>query len=286
MKTIGILSYERAGTTWLTHVLNTEGVLCLYEIFSRNPAQYYWNILNLMKTTDCIPEVAIKAFEKIFHPENMRVDPLSYRKIKRKMLASNPFSIELLKTYQEEAYKRNKMLCFKIFPYHLQENIRVEDVIDLCDYIIITYRDNILETFLSWKLAIKTGEWTKKSLRRDQQDRSTPAKVSWDEVEYRAFYQDICGYINEWKRASSNSKREILMYEDIHNMGYTIDQKLRLVQKTIDSLGINMSVYNGQNIEKQADYSDLSKIIDNFADFIISKDNIPIFYHTSLERNI
>ena len=76
------------------------------------------------------------------------------------------------------------------------------------------------------------------------------------------------------------------MYEDIHNMGYTIDQKLRLVQKTIDSLGINMSVYNGQNIEKQADYSDLSKIIDNFADFIISKDNIPIFYHTSLERNI
>lgn len=276
MKTICILSYERAGTTWLSSVLNTPKIWSIYEVFSRNPSLYYWNFLSMLNQTDCIPKPMIDTFEKIFHPQNIFVDALSFTKIKQSMMASKPFCIELLKSFQEEAYKRERMLCFKIFPYHLDDSITIEEVIKLSDYIIINYRNNVLETFLSWKLAIKTGAWT--SL--DKQDRFAVPNVAWQEKEYLDFYYRICQYINYWKANTQNKPTTIMRYENIHNPQFSDQQKNLYVQEKIHELGLSIETSTRNQLQKQRDYSDLSKVISNFEDFQQScnRIKIPIFY--------
>jgi len=87
MKTICLLSYERAGTTWLSSVLNTPEIWSIFEVFSRNPILYYWNFLNVLNSKDCIPKPMVETFAKIFHPQNIFVDVLSYTKIKSSILS-------------------------------------------------------------------------------------------------------------------------------------------------------------------------------------------------------
>jgi len=276
MKTICILSYERAGTTWLCTALNTRQTWCIFEIFSRNPALFYWNLLTFMKLGDCIPQPIIEAFEKIFDPQNLFVDALSHTKIKNNMVASKPYSINLIKSFQQAAYSKNRMLCFKIFPYHFDENVTVEDVISLSDYIVINYRSNVLETFLSWKLAVRTGAWS--SL--DKQDRLATPNVVWEEKEYLDFYNRTVSYIKHWEEIAKKKPNVILCYEDIHNENRTENEKATYVKEQIKHMGLDMDVSFKNHFQKQTDYCDLSKIISNFDDFKISYEerNIPIFY--------
>lgn len=275
MKTICLLSYERAGTTWLSTVLNTPEIWSIYEIFSRNPTLYYWNFLNMLKRTDCMPKPMIDTFEKIFHPQNLIVDGLSFVKIKKAMIASQPFSLELLKSFQEEAYKSNQMLCFKIFPYHLDDQIKIEDVLNLSDYVVINYRNNLLETFLSWKLAILTGAWTS----QDQQDRFAVPKVAWHEPEYLAFCERITQYIDFWKNVARSKPNVTITYEDIHLNHSTDLDKYTFVQNKMLSMGLDIRVSTKNHFQKQRDYTDLSKIINNYDDFLASQQkNIPIYY--------
>jgi hypothetical protein len=276
MKTVCILSYERTGTTWLCTALNTSQTWCIFEIFSRNPALFYWNLLTYMKLGECVPQPIIETFEKIFNPQNLFVDALSHTKIKNAMIASKPYTNSLLKSFQEAAYSKNRMLCFKIFPYHFDENVNVESIISLSDYVIINYRSNILETFLSWKLAIKTGAWS--SL--DKQDRFAVPTVAWDEKEYLSFYERIVEYVKYWQEISKNKPNIILCYEDIHNENHTDIDKALYVKEHIKNMGLDMEVSFKNHFQKQRDYSDLSKTISNFDDFKVSCEerSIPIFY--------
>jgi hypothetical protein len=277
MKTICILSYERAGTTWLSTALNTPEIWSIFEVFSRNPSLYYWNFMSMLKMTECIPKPMVDTFQKIFHPQNIFVDALSFTKIKQNMIRSQPFSIDLLKSFQEEAYKREKMLCFKIFPYHLDQNIKIEEIIQLSDYVIINYRNNILETFLSWKLAIKTGAWT--SL--DKQDRFAVPNVAWQEKEYTDFYERIVGYIEFWKISSKNKPTAVIEYEDIHKEGLSDEQKSLYVKERLKEINLDIDISLTNEMQKQRDYSDLTKVISNFDDFSNSQTKgMPIFYRS------
>jgi LPS sulfotransferase NodH len=277
MKTICILSYERAGTTWLCTALNTPQTWCVFEIFSRNPALYYWNLLTVLRQSDTIPKEMVDSYQKIFNPQNLFVDVLSFAKIKQNMLASNPFSVDLLKSFQQQAYGQHRNFCFKIFPEHFDDKIRFNDILNLSDYLIINYRNNILETFLSWKLAIKTGAWT--SL--DKTDTSlTNNKILWKESEYLCFYNKTKENIDFWKNNTQDKPTIILQYEEIHS--HVSDQEKALfVKSKLEELGLkDFQVCLSNKFSKQREYSDLSQVISNFEAFKESHNNarVPIFY--------
>jgi LPS sulfotransferase NodH len=264
MKTICILSYERTGSTWLCTALNTHQTWCVFEIFSRNPALYYWNMLALLKIKDNIPLSVIETFKKIYYPKNLFTDAKSFAKIKQNMLAKEPFSIDLLKDFQSEAYGRDRNFCFKVFPEHLDNHIKIQDIIEISDHIIVNYRSNVLETFLSWKIAIKTGAWSS----RDIVDPSIKdSRIIWNKEEYNIFYRRIVENINLWLKVSSNKNRTILRYEDIHSHQNHKD-KIEFLQKkfretNLDDLELN---YNN-DFKKQIDYSSFDNLIENYSNF-------------------
>lgn len=276
MKTICILSYERAGTTWLCTALNTPQTWCVFEIFSRNPALYYWNLLTVLRRSDSIPEVMVDSYQKIFNPQNLFVDSLSFAKIKQNMLASNPFSIDLLRSFKQEAYNRNSNFCFKIFPEHFDDKIKFDEIIKESDYILINYRNDILQTFLSWKLAIKTGAWT--SL--DKTDTSlTDTKILWKESEYLYFYDKTKENIDFWKTNIKDKPIIILEYEQIHSHGSNESKSLFVKEKLNQAGLVDFQVCLTNRFSKQRDYTDLSQVISNIDDFngSISR-NIPRYY--------
>jgi LPS sulfotransferase NodH len=277
MKTVCILSYERTGTTWLCTALNTPQTWCVFEIFSRNPALYYWNLLTVLRQSDTLPKEMIDCYQKIFNPQNLFVDVLSFAKIKQNMLASDPFSMNLLKSFQQEAYSQNRNFCFKIFPEHFDDQIRFNDVINLSDYIIINYRNSILETFLSWKLAIKTGAWTN----LDKKDTSNQdCKIVWNEQEYMSFYTKIKNNLDFWKNNTQNKPTIVLQYEKIHAHSSN-EEKALFVKSELEKIGLkNFDVSLSNKFKKQTDYFDLSSIISNIDEFKMSyeKKNIPTYY--------
>lgn len=279
MKTICILSYERAGTTWLCTALNTPQTWCVFEIFSRNPALYYWNLLTVLRQSDAIPKEMVDSYQKIFNPQNLFVDVLSFAKIKQNMLASNPFSMDLLKSFQQQAYDQHRNFCFKIFPDHFDNKIHFNDVVNLSDYLIINYRNNILETFLSWKLAIKTGAWT--SL--DKTDKTSQEhRIIWNESEYLEFYTKTKNNIDFWKNNTKDKPTLILQYEEIHSCSSN-EEKALFIKNELEKIGLkNFEVSLSNKFKKQIDYFDLSKIVANSDELNMSyeKRNIPIYYNT------
>jgi hypothetical protein len=276
MKTICILSYERAGTTWLCTALNTPHTWCVFEIFSRNPALYYWNLLTVLKQSDAVPKVMVDAYQKIFNPQNLFVDALSFTRIKQNMLASNPFSIELLRSFKQEAYSQNRNFCFKIFPEHFDDKIKFDEIIKESDYIIINYRNNILQTFLSWKLAIKTGAWT--SL--DKTDMSlSDSKILWKESEYLCFYNKTKENIDFWKTNIKDKPTIILEYEQIHSNDSNESKSLFVKEKLNQAGLVDFQVCLTNKFSKQRDYTDLSQVISNIDDFNESINrNVPRYY--------
>lgn len=276
MKTICVLSYERAGTTWLCTALNTPQTWCIFEIFSRNPALYYWNLLTVLRQSDSIPSIIVDTYQKIFHPQNLFVDVVSFAKIKQNMLSCNPFSIDLLKAFQQMAYDQNRNLCFKIFPEHFDEKIGLNDIVSLSDYIIINYRNNILETFLSWKLALKTGAWT--SL--DKIDKSLDDfKIRWNKNEYMRFFHKTKSNIDFWRTSITNKPIIILEYEKIHSHESNENKSL-YVKERLQEAGLeNFQVCLKNKFSKQRDYKDLSQVISNIDEFNHSiSQNLPIYY--------
>jgi len=264
MKTICVLSYERTGSTWLCTALNTHQTWCVFEIFSRNPALYYWNMLALLKIKDNIPLSAIETFKKIYYPKNLFTDAKSFAKIKQNMLAKEPFSIDLLKDFQSEAYDQDRNFCFKVFPEHLNNHIKIQDIIEISDHIIVNYRSNVLETFLSWKIAIKTGAWSS----RDIVDPSIQdLRIIWNKEEYDVFYRRIVENINLWLKVSSNKNRTILRYEDIHSH-QNHEDKIEFLQKKFRETNLNDLELNYSNdFKKQIDYSSFDNLIENYSNF-------------------
>lgn len=276
MKTICILSYERAGTTWLCTALNTSQTWCVFELFSRNPALYYWNFLTLLKKRGDISPIIVETFQKIFHPQNLFVDVVSFNKIKKNMLSSKPFTMDLLESFKQEAYLQNKNFCFKIFPEHFDDHIKFNDVINSSDYIVINYRNNILETFLSWKLALKTGAWT--SL--DKKDESLQdAKIIWNENHYLLFYEKTKNIIDNWKNLLKEKNPILFQYEEIHSHNSN-EEKALFIKNKFENAGLeNFQVSSSNKFSKQIDYLDKSSIIANIKDYEDSiNKNIPIYY--------
>lgn len=183
--------------------------------------------------------------------------------MKQNMLAQQPFSIDLLKDFRQEAYNQNRNFCFKLFPQHLDDSIKIEDVMALSDYVIVNYRANILETFLSWKIAIKTGAWTS----RDKKDPSVQDnKVWWDRKEYETFYNRIIDHINLWFTVTQNRNRLILRYEDIHSHSTHIE-KIEYLQQRLLEISLDLELNNKDEFQKQIDYLGLNDIIENYNDF-------------------
>jgi hypothetical protein len=278
MKKICILSYERTGSTWLMGLFNSVDSISLDEPFSDDPTLVYFNLMKLFHSKDIIDKNIIEVFSKIYHPNNFFINPQNFIQVKQKMLNSNPFTFEYLDGLINEMDKAGKKhIAFKIFPSHIKNNISVKKVLELSDIVILNYRNNLLDTYISHCLAQESGTWFKShNFRQSNYD---DIKLLWDTNKYNNYVNFVINNkFNFFKKYFDevNKPKILLSYEQIHEENQ-ID-KIQNLKHLFANENIDIPLNNIENFFKQNNrkYND---IFMNQNDFITDLPHIRKFIY-------
>lgn len=265
MKTICILSYQRTGSSWLCDILSGQNTIGMQEIFSKDPLIFIYTFSQILSSIYNIDKNIINVFRNIYNPNNFFIDPATYIKVKNKILQNEPYNIKLLYSIQDLAYKNNNNLVFKIFPEHLS-HISLENILNISDYIIINYRNNLLDSFISEKKASISQRWT--SL---QTERKYLEKINWNEQEYNIYKNKTINLLNNFIQ-KINKKYVMIAYENIHQSNNKINYIYETIKQTYPDF---IWKFKDSSLLKKENY--LSKVEDNFInsiEFLSSYTNI------------
>jgi LPS sulfotransferase NodH len=270
MKTICILTYERTGSGWLSDIFNGKDCVSVHEIFSEDPLLFILNLHKILTKIYNIDDFLLKTLYKIYNPDNFFVDSNTYSQIKKKILSNNIYDISLFDTLQKICYSNNLNLIFKLFPQHIKNLKDLYKVLDRVDLVIINYRKNVLDSFISLEIAKQTNVWY------SQQNRiiSKP-KIIWNENLYKNYYDSIHNKILFFRNVLSKYKNSmILSYEDIHEEINDYNAKLEYINNKLYCMDISLDL-NQLEIFKKQNNTIYSDIFENYEDFENSMLNIP-----------
>jgi LPS sulfotransferase NodH len=273
MNTIGILTYERTGSGWLCNAFDTQDYISTHEIFSDDPTLFFLNTQKLLAKIYKVSPYLLSTLCKIYHTDNFFIDNQTYIAIKNKILSNNNlYNIELLTEI--------KNILFKFFPQHIQKNITIKDIENICNIIIINYRKNILKTFISLEIAKTTGVWYSKQKRI-----VAPKKIIWNEKQYLAFYQRINNILSDFEKIDSH--KIYLSYEELHeNVDLVNNQdKINYLQNKLKLKHIDISLNNINFFEIQNNKKTLeeySPYFINHLDYIASIKKIPLYTNINI----
>ena len=156
--TVGIFTYARTGSNFLSNMFDHIEHLYASEIFCRDHLQFYRRIVDLLKRLS-VDHAIIHSLKEIYSRELLYRHIDNIENLEEEYSSKKIYSINLLKGFQREAYKLNKLFVFKIFEEHFNLDIRYQDVLNLTDYVIINYRRNILDCFISYHTAVARDYW-------------------------------------------------------------------------------------------------------------------------------
>jgi len=253
MKTICILSYKRTGSNWLCDTLSANDSLSLYEPFSKDPLSFFYTIHYLLKNVYNVDEEILSTFLKIYNYSNFFIDSNSYVKLINRIIKNKPYSINLLKKIQQKIYEIQKNLIFKVFPEQIDKDIVLNDIVDLSDYIIINYRNNLLESFISEQKSLISSRWT--SL---QKERPYLEKIEWNEVLYKDYIDRTINSLNYFIK-NINKKYVLISYEKIHNT----NNKIETINSSIKKIYPDF-IWNFKEISFFSKENYISNIENNF----------------------
>jgi hypothetical protein len=265
MKTICILSYQRTGSSWLCDTLSGQNTIGIQEVFSKDPLIFLYTFSQILNSIYNIDNNIINVFKNIYSPKNFFIDPTTYIKIKNKILKNKPYNIELLYSIQDIVYKNNNNLVFKIFPEHL-DDISLENILNISDYIIVNYRNNLLDSFVSEKKSFISQRWT--SL---QTERKYLEKINWNKEEYNIYKDKTINILNNFIQ-KMNKKYVMIAYENIHQS----NNKINYIYETIKNIYPDF-IWNFKNESMLKKENYLLNIQDNFLnyeEFLLSYNDI------------
>lgn len=268
MKTICILSYQRTGSSWLCDTLSGKNTIGVQEIFSRDPLIFIYTFSQILNRIYNIDKNIINVLSNIYNPKNFFIDPTTYIKIKNKITQNKPYNIKLLYSIQNLIYKNNNNLVFKIFPEHLNDDISLESILNISDYIIINYRNSLLDSFISEKKSFISQKWT--SL---QTDRKYLEKINWKKEEYNIYKNKTINTLNNFIQ-KINKKYTMIAYENIHQSNNKINYIYETIKHTYPDFVWN---FNSSSTLKKENY--LLRIEDNFLnyeEFLLSYNDLKI----------
>lgn len=251
MKTICILSYQRTGSSWLCDILSGENSIGIQEIFSKDPMLFSYTLSLVLNKIYKVKPSIVNAFNKIYNINNFFVNTSNYNQIKKNILNNKPYSIDLLKDIQNISYNNNYNLVFKIFPEHL-DSVSLDQILDISDYILINYRNNLLDSFISEKKSLLSQRWTSLQVERQYLE-----KIEWNEKEYTSYVDKVIFSIDYFLK---NTKEHVLIsYEKIHECQNKIDYINMTIQNFYKDFDWK---FKDKSILEKENY--ITKIEDNF----------------------
>lgn len=266
MKTICIFSYKRTGSNWLCDTFSGQDSISLYEPFSKDPLAFFYTLFFLLKDVYKVDNEILDAYVKIYNYSNFFIDPSSYTKLMHRILEKKPYSIGLLKTIQNKFYQIEKNMVFKIFPEQIEDDISLEKITNLSDYIIINYRNNLLESFISEQKSLISHKWAS-----IQTERKYLEKIEWNEYAYTQYVKNVIASLN-YLIKNINKEYVMLSYENIHKSINKTDYICNTIKKIYPNFKWN---FKQQSVFSKENY--ITNIEDNFLnkeEFLKSINNI------------
>ena len=271
-KNILILAEPRTGSGLLCRIISTNtNTINTAEFFGSGYTHISQHLHRLAKYVQKRYILGINDYRYMLHKLSISTLPNQINKF---------VDVNSLKLF----LKFNKQnICLKIFNSHFfQQNIDTEELLDIFDGVILLYRHNLLDAFISFEKGVATNVWC--SLDEDF-DKNKIHKIQWDTEKYRGYYER---QINIYKKHLTffnkiNKPKFILKYEDMSSAR----NKYLYIQNLLFDNNIHHSIpiKDKDPIEKQS-ISNMPTV-DNFinpTDFLQDYEQIQdILYNTVLE---
>ena len=271
-KNILILAEPRTGSGLLCRIISTNtNTVNAAEFFGSGYRHISQHLNRLSEYVDQKYVLGINDYRDMLHKLSISTLPNQINKF------VDVNSLNLFLKFNEQN------ICLKIFNSHFfQQNIDIEELLDIFDGVILLYRHNLLDAFISFEKGLATNVWC--SLDKNF-DKNKIYQIQWDTEKYRSYYErQINIYRKHLKLFNKiNKPKFVLKYEDMSSARnkYLYIQNLLFDNHIYHTIPIKYK----DPIEKQS-ISNIPKA-DNFvnpADFLQDYEQIQdILYNTVLE---
>lgn len=158
---------------------------------------------------------------------------------------------------------QNKNFVFSTFIEHFEKVETLITLIMISDLVVFNYRKNVLDQWVSYRKAAKTGFWKKKDL--------TNVKIIWSEelfMKFRKRCEVVFALVKRLKMEGINLIQ--FNYEEIHALD-TDQEKINLINKQLNKFDLNIGDLSDTGLIKQNYYTDYKDVFINYDDFLAFK---------------
>ena len=271
-KNILILAEPRTGSGLLCRIISTNtNTVNAAEFFGSGYRHISQHLNRLSEYVDQKYILGINDYRDMLHKLSISTLPNQIKKF---------VDVNSLKLFLQ--FKKQN-ICLKIFNSHFfQQNIDIEELLDMFDAVVLLYRYNLLDAFISFEKGLATNVWC--SLDQDF-DKNKIYKTEWDTEKYRRYYERQINIYRKHLRLFNkiNKPKCVVKYEDMSSA----KNKYLYIQNLLFDNNIHHSIpiKDKDPIEKQS-ISNMPTV-DNFinpTDFLQDYEQIQdILYNTVLE---
>ena len=293
----------RVGSNYiLSSIRSDKSYHCLGEFFNNIP----WNVMVYMQIVKCMLK---EEDPEVFKFKDWMVEATTFltRNLKYMFQENAVFdkngqemnrflkidSMDLYITATKFFNGINKNTAHKLFPTNTtfipdshgyrkrkKTTINIENILNICDTIIIPYRKNALSIYISDKKAWSNNIYyiDSKGVNQHRLKESQECKVLWNKEEYISTFNHLDsnhGYMFNEIYNKFDGAKCVVNFEDLHSK----DDKVKYLQYLYDQNNINVTI-NEKIFNPTVKQSKDQPLEDNFTnpeEFLQDLPNIPVF---------
>jgi len=252
MKNIIIFTAPRSGSGLLTKIISdAPNTINLAEFFSAGRAHVGKHLNNYI---EYIRQGHIAGLEA-YKPLMEKLAKLDTHNLSCVNTISQYLNINILKLYLE--FKGNPNFILKIFQSHYTDDNQIDiyQLIDMFDVMIILYRENLLEHYISFERAMETKVWFKHNKKyqssqinpgwwrvgaaniKQNKSYDNKTKIKWDKIKYIKYCNKLNRSYHNYNKilANINKPTIVIRYEDLNKQ----KDKYQYVQSILDHNNID-----------------------------------------------
>jgi LPS sulfotransferase NodH len=203
-KNILILAEPRTGSGLLCRIISTNtNTVNTAEFFGSGYRHISQHLNRLSEYVDQKYILGINDYRDMLHKLSISTLPNQINKF---------VDVNSLKLFLQ--FKKQN-ICLKIFNSHFfQQNIDTEELLDMFDAVVLLYRYNLLDAFISLQKGLATNVWCSLD---DNFDKNKIHKIQWDIEEYNRYYKRQTNVYSKHLTLfyKVNKPKCILAYEDM-----------------------------------------------------------------------
>lgn len=161
--------------------------------------------------------------------------------------------------------EKNQLLVKVFYNHYNHENhFNLDKAVKMFENVILLYRENLLNQFISFETAIKTNDW---HLGINENRKITTTKIKWNLEKYLCYREDIIKWTRDYKKILSDfkdKKTAIIKYEDIAKpKGY-----IQEIARTLELSGIYCELGNCSTVKQSKESIDTADKFVNKEEFL------------------